>query len=241
MSKTSSALSSKDYLKVTYSEERAPYGEYPLLFGKHLVKKFYKTSGKILDLGCGRGDYLKVFRNLGLESYGTDISPEAPNFASGIPVEVANLEIEGAHPYSDIEFDFVFSKSVIEHMRDPMKLLSYSHQRLKQGGTAVILTPSWEYNYKRAFYVDYTHVTPFTRTSLEDALKIAGYKDVEVYYFYQLPILWKFPWLRVISKLLSYLPIPYSPLDKVPWKVSNKLNKYVRFSKEVMLLAVARK
>ena len=238
MSKTS--LKSNDYLKVTYSEERAPYGEYPLLFGKYLTERYYKTPGKILDLGCGRGDYLKVFRNLGLESYGTDISNEAPNYVENIPVEVSDLEND-EFPFQEIEFDFVFSKSVIEHMRDPMKLLAYSHQQLKQGGTAVILTPSWEHNYKGAFYIDHTHVTPWTRASLEDALKIAGYEDVTVYYFYQLPILWKFPWLKIFSKLISCLPIPYNPLHKVPWGVSNKLNKYVRFSKEVMLLAVAKK
>lgn len=238
MSKTS--LKSNDYLKVTYSEERAPYGEYPLLFAKHLIEKYYKNPGKILDLGCGRGDYLKTFRDLGLESYGTDISHEAPNYAEGIPVVVSDLENDDL-PYQEVEFDFIFSKSVIEHMQDPMRLLTYSHQRLKQGGTAVILTPSWEHNYKGAFYIDHTHVTPFTRASLEDALKIAGYKNVRVCYFYQLPILWKFPWLRVFSKLISCLPIPYNPLNEVPWSVSNKLNKYVRFSKEVMLLAVAEK
>jgi SAM-dependent methyltransferase len=238
VSKTS--LKSSDYLKVTYSEERAPYGEYPLLFAKHLIAKHYKRPGKILDLGCGRGDYLKVFRDLGLESYGTDISPEAPNFVENIPVVVADLENDEL-PFPEIKFDFVFSKSVIEHMRDPMRLLKYSYQQLKQEGTAVILTPSWEHNYKGAFYIDHTHVTPFTRTSLEDALKIAGYENVNVYYFYQLPILWKFPWLKIFSKLLSYLPIPYNPLNKVPWSVSNKLNKHIRFSKEVMLLAVAKK
>ena len=238
MSKTS--LKSNDYLKVTYSEERAPYGEYPLLFAKHLIAEHYKGPGKILDLGCGRGDYLKVFRDLGLESYGTDISPEAPKFVENIPVVVADLENDDL-PFPEIKFDFVFSKSVIEHMRDPMKLLEYSHQQLKPGGTAVILTPSWEHNYKGAFYIDHTHVTPFTRTSLEDALKMAGFQNVEVHYFYQLPVLWKYPWLKIFSKILSFLPIPYSPLNNVPWRVSNKFNKYVRFSKEVMLLAIAKK
>jgi len=238
VSKTS--LKSSDYLKVTYSEERAPYGEYPLLFAKHLIAKHYKGPGKILDLGCGRGDYLKAFRDLGLESYGTDMSSEAPKFVENIPVVVADLENDDL-PFPEIKFDFVFSKSVIEHMRDPMKLLEYSYQQLKPGGTAVILTPSWEHNYKGAFYIDHTHVTPFTRMSLEDALKIAGYENVNVYYFYQLPILWKFPWLKIFSKLLSYLPIPYNPLNKVPWSVSNKINKHIRFSKEVMLLAVAKK
>ena len=238
MSKT--ALKSSDYLKITYSEERAPRGEYPFLFGQYLVEKYYDSRGKILDLGCGRGDYLKVFRDLGLQSYGTDISPEAPKLVDNIPVMVADLEKDEL-PYKETKFDFIFSKSVIEHMKEPMKLLEYSNQQLREGGTAIILTPSWEHNYKGAFYIDHTHVTPFTRASLEDALKMAGFQNVEVHYFYQLPVLWKYPWLKIFSKILSLLPIPYNPLNNVPWQVSNKFNKYVRFSKEVMLLAVAKK
>jgi hypothetical protein len=126
-------------------------------------------------------------------------------------------------------------------MRNPMGLIKASYDTLKPGGTAVIMTPSWIHNYKEAFYVDHTHVTPFTKASLTDALKMAGYRDIQVSYFYQLPLIWKIPWLRYLSKLVALFPIPYAPLNDVPWSVSNRINKYVRFSKEVMLLAVAKK
>ena len=84
-------------------------------------------------------------------------------------------------------------------------------------------------------------MTPFTKPSLGDALEMAGYKDIEVSYFYQLPAIWKFPWLKCLSKATSLFPIPYAPLNEVPWKISSGFNKYIRFSKEVMLLATAKK
>ena len=135
----------------------------------------------------------------------------------------------------------MFSKSVIEHIQDPHNFLKATHDSLKAGGKAAIMTPSWEYTYWGPFYVDNTHVSPYTSYSLKAALEMQGFKNVKVMYFYQLPFLWKFPWLKVFVKMIAKLPIPYSPYNDVPWKTSRWLNKLVRFSKEVMLLAIAEK
>ncbi len=233
-------LKNPEYLNVTYSNSKAPPSKYPSIFSQFLFKKYFSNKGKILDLGCGNADYVREFSNLGFKSYGLDISPNVLQNTDLENVKLADLE-NGENPFSEEQFDHIFSKSVIEHMNNPMSLLKISYDCLKQGGTAVILTPSWRHNWKEAFYIDHTHVTPFTKPSLSDALKMAGFKDVEVYYFYQLPLLWKYPFLKVFSKILALLPFPYAPLRNVPWSVSNKFNKYVRFSKEVMLLAVAKK
>lgn len=237
MSKT--ALDNEEYLKVTYSETRAPRGSYPVELGNYIFSNFYKKTGKILDIGCGRGDSMEAFSTLGFKPYGVDVSPVALDYDHGLDVKVLDLEKEELSYEND--FDFVFSKSVVEHMHNPMALIQAAYKSLKDDGVAVIMTPSWEYNYKAAFYIDHTHVTPFTKPSLRDIMEMAGFKEVEVYYFYQLPYLWKFPYLKIFSKLASLLPIPYAPLNDVPWKVSSRLNKFVRFSKEVMLIAVAKK
>ena len=129
----------------------------------------------------------------------------------------------------------------MEHLHKPSLYLSAIHHSLETGGKAVIMTPSWEHTYWGPFYIDHTHVTPFTAKSLESALEMAGFKKVTVRYFYQLPLLWQYPWLRIIAKLIAKLPIPYSPYNNVPWKVSNRLNKLIRFSKEVMLIATVEK
>ena len=237
MSKT--ALDNEEYLKVTYSETRAPRGSYPVELGNYIFSNFYKKAGKILDIGCGRGDSMEAFSTLGFKPYGIDVSPVALDYDHGFDVKVLDLEKEELSYEND--FDFVFSKSVVEHMHNPMALIQAAYKSLKDDGVAVIMTPSWEYNYKAAFYIDHTHVTPFTKPSLRDIMEMAGFKEVEVYYFYQLPYLWKFPYLKIFSKLVSLLPIPHAPLNDVPWKVSSRLNKFVRFSKEVMLMAVAKK
>jgi len=101
------------------------------------------------------------------------------------------------------------------------------------------MTPSWKHNSWEPFYLDHAHVTPFTKFSLHNAMAIAGFDDVKVLYLYQLPFLWKHPFLQFIPKFIASLPISYWPMEELKWPQS--INKLIRFSNEVMLIAIGRK
>lgn len=231
-------LKDEKYLSTIYSQERRPISDYPLKLATHLMDKYYCGTGSLLDIGCGRGDFLKAFHNLKFSVSGTDISPSSIKTCKPHLVKTSNLEVEPL-PFSDSEFNFVFSKSVIEHLHNPMPFLQEAHRVLKPDGKAVVMTPSWVHHGWGPFYLDYTHVTPFTRPSLIDAMEMAGFNDVEVFHFHQLPFLWKRPILKPLIRLLASLPIPYRPLYET--NIPPNLNKLIQFSKEVMLLGIGTK
>ncbi len=233
-----SVLTQAAYLEVTYSQTRAPYGSYPVLLAQWLLKHVYRNPGRLLDLGCGRGEHLAAFAQLGFEVAGVDISPGAPELAKGFRVEVADLERERL-PFESNSFDCVFSKSVVEHMHHPTSLLAAAFEALRPGGTAVVMTPSWAHTYWGPFYIDHTHVTPFTAASLADALEITGFESISASAFYQLPFLWRYPFLKPLVWFVAALPLAYRPYQSASWP--NGMNKLIRFSKEVMLLGVAKK
>lgn len=226
------------YLEVTYSTTRAPIGEYPAMLARHLMETAYMKTGKLLDIGSGRGDFLDAFSQLGYEVAGVDISPFSAARVGTYTIKTCNFECEPL-PFPDNEFDFVFSKSVIEHLHSPHHLVSGAFQVLKPGGVAVIMTPSWAHTYWGPFYIDHTHVTPYTIPSLADVLQIAGFENISSRYFYQLPIVWKHPSLLPMVRLFSVLPLSYRPYENANWPDS--FNKLIRFSKEVMLLAICQK
>jgi SAM-dependent methyltransferase len=228
-------LKDSRYLEVTYSAERAPVGEYPSLLAQYLMETSYKKTGKLLDIGSGRGDFLDAFSQLGYDVSGVDISPFS---AAGDKVKTCNLECEPL-PFRENEFDFVFSKSVIEHLHTPHHFVSGAFSVLKPEGVAVIMTPSWAHTYWGPFYIDHTHVTPYTIPSLADVLQIAGFENISSRYFYQLPVVWRHPSLLPMIRLFSLLPLSYRPYENARWPDS--FNKLIRFSKEVMLLAVCQK
>ena len=226
------------YLDVIYSEERKPKNDYPKLLAGYLEKLYFNQKGTMLDVGCGRGDLLLEFYNLGYKIRGLDISDSSKEFCAPHPVDILNFEHE-KFPFPDETFSFLYSKSVIEHLNNPLHTMKESYRVLERGGKAVFLTPSWNHTYATSFYIDHTHVTPFTLPSLRDSLLMSGFKNVKVSYFTQLPFVWGRPKLEYMIRLLAKIPFPYAPVDDV--KLPESFNKFVRFSKETMLLATCSK
>ena len=218
----------RDYVAVTYSEKNRPFTQYPDKLARYLFLR-YKLSkdSKILDLGCGRGEFLRGFIRCGLNGFGVDKSNIAKSICPEAEILQSNLEIKPL-PYDDNSFDVVFSKSVFEHFYFPEELVAEVYRIVKPGGLVITMVPDWESVYK-TFYEDYTHRTPFTVTSLKNLLLINGFNNVKVEKFRQLPFLWTLPWLKYFCSLVSIL----SP------RSLRAYNKLIRFSQEVMLLSSA--
>lgn len=227
-----------DYLEVTYSLDRLPKTAYPARLAARLAQTaFAGKTGRLLDVGCGRGEYLQEFLRLGFTGAGVDGAASAAGFAPGCDIKTVNLDDE-AFPFPDASFDFVFSKSVLEHLRRPEAVAAECLRVLKPGGTAVLMTPSWRHT-QRIFFEDLGHIKPFGANALQDLMTLSGFKDVRVDYLRQLPSVWAAPALLPLSWLTSLLPLPYRPWDRAPWP--DGLNTWIRFSKELMLLGIGRK
>lgn len=218
----------QNYLSVVYDEKSHPYTEYPQKLCAFLFQSFeFKKGMKMLEPGCGRGEFLNHFKELGLDVVGVDISPEAVEFENDLDVKLCDVESEKL-PFNDDSFDVIYSKSFIEHLYYPEKFLEEAYRVLKPGGILLTLAPDWESNYK-IYFDDFTHRTPFTKISLIDAYKMYGFKDVEVFKFRQLPVVWKFPILNYFCALISpFIPVRTS-------------NKFLRWSRELMLIGVGKK
>lgn len=215
-----------NYLKITYPNINSNL--YPKQLSAYIFAKYLAPDKSLLDFGSGTRDYLMAFESLGLHVWGVD-----KYSYNGRKVLKCDIDKQ-AIPFNDNFFDYIFTKSVIEHINNPEHMFKELYRVLKPNGTIIILTPDWESRYKD-FYEDFSHVRPYTRKALQDVLEIFNFKKVEVTKFYQLPLLWKQPYLTFIAKLLALLP------DKLKWKDKRQklYRKWIRFSKEKMLLGVA--
>jgi SAM-dependent methyltransferase len=81
------------------------------------------------------------------------------------------------------KFDYVFIKSVIEHIWNTDLFLSEIYRVLKPGGKVIILTPDYQ-KQKSFFYDDYTHIKPFTLTSLKMAVLLNNFRIGIAKHFY---------------------------------------------------------
>jgi 2-polyprenyl-3-methyl-5-hydroxy-6-metoxy-1,4-benzoquinol methylase len=154
------------------------------MFTRHLDRiESSVRPGRILDVGCANGDFLKVARSRGWQVFGVDPSvARAQVEADGIPLvgkTVHDADVERG------TFDAVTFWDVLEHVTDPVADLSRAVQLLKPRGVLALTVPDsanllarlsgrrW-FGYKTAG----EHLQFFTATSLQDALDAAGFSVV---------------------------------------------------------------
>jgi SAM-dependent methyltransferase len=212
-----------DYLNIEYDAQSHPKNEYPDRLACHLFERFGMRSGqKILEPGCGRGEFLNGFRKLGMSCFGADLSPEAGTMLEGVKVIQTDIERDPL-PFEDETFDYIYHKSLLEHLWHPDRFMNEAFRVLKPRGALLSLVPDWESNYK-TYFDDYTHRTPFTMVSLENIYRMCDFTQVKIVKLRQLPIVWKYPALNLICAAIS----PFIPV--------RTKSKFFRWSRELMLV-----
>ena len=150
-----------------------------------IEKRNDRRPGRVLDVGCGRGLLLKVFRNRGWEVAGTELSDQAASYAREVlhlPVQTGNLEQLNL-PAN--QFDAVVMWHVLEHLPEPRATLAVVNRVLKPGGVFIASVPNfggWEARFSRDkwFHLDVPrHLTHFTNESLRHLLRDTGFCDLE--------------------------------------------------------------
>ena len=218
------------YLETIYSDEYTPRTSYPSKLALRLFNKYkFNASQSLLEVGCGRGEMLREFKNLGLLCTGIDRDSFYENeiIADGMKFKAFNLS-ESPFPYEDNSFDIVYTKSFVEHIDNPEFFLNECKRVLKPNGKILNLVPDWEAN-MQIFYDDHTHIRPYTTKSLSDLYRLIGFGSISVNTFRQLPIVWKYPMLNYFCALISPL---------IPVRTENK---FFRWSRELMLIGVGKK
>ncbi len=198
------------YLDVVYNK---PKTDYPAKLVMYLIGRF-NLGGELLELGSGKGELLDEF----------DVLLDVEDLE-----KERGFDINNHFPYRNNRFDIVFHKSVIEHIHNPDNMMRESRRVLKPGGKLIFLTPDWHSQWKN-FYEDHTHVQPYDKLAVENLLKIYNFSNLTVEKFYQLPILWKYPMLR--------LPIN-TPTGR--WLTEKTGLNYFRWSAESMILGYGEK
>lgn len=238
----SNAAEQDRYLKSVY--EKLPTldpNDYTSSLAKHILFEKGRFSAeqsaqpRLLDVGCGMGVQAAAFSPFCSVSV-IDIANSCEAFFSenAFDIDFKPCDLNGdAFPFKDNEFEYVFSKSVIEHIENTTHFLTEIRRVLKPGGTAFVMCPAWETQWQN-YYDDPTHIRPFTAIGLERASQIAGFEGIYVEEFFQLPIVWQYPAMRYLCRLVAMLP------NKLKWRYDHgkrSPRKWVRFSKETMLLA----
>ena len=152
-------------------------------FGKLLPKN---KNAKILDAGCGKGDFVFWLAHLGFSNVrGVDISTE--QIEVGKKAGFTNI-YEG-NVFDELsknvdEYDVIIARDILEHFTkdEAVRFCKQTRESLKEEGTLIIQTVNAEnLLWGRLRYGDFTHEQAFTETSMRQLLMVAGFGEIAIY------------------------------------------------------------
>ena len=148
-----------------------------------LISK-YKSSGKILDIGCGTGEFLNQARKKAFKVSGIEPNKSAREFA----IENYNLEIKNENYLSEIDdysIDVISMWHVLEHVYNLDERLNSIERILKKDGVLIIAVPNPK-SYDAEFYEQFwaawdvpRHLYHFTQSALSKLIEKFNFEIVE--------------------------------------------------------------
>lgn len=106
-----------------------------------VVKVANRKTGKLLDVGCGAGDRVDIFRRLGFDTYGIEPSSSAEYARGHLGLNVKQVDLLEAN-CPDSFFDIITLHNVLEHTHNPQKVIRELHRILKEDGIVAIQVPN---------------------------------------------------------------------------------------------------
>lgn len=142
----SNNLYSEDYYAQSYKIKLLPNLDYRrnvLGLNKYnqVVSMLGRDKGRVLDIGCGLGDILSIFKENGWYALGIELNHFAANYAKeNFGIQVLNQSI---YDFDEGDkFDVVMLWGVLEHVYNPLALLNKCHRLLLEDSLLVIEVPS---------------------------------------------------------------------------------------------------
>ena len=145
----------------------------------------FRAHAPLLDIGCGRGEMLEVFRGAGIPARGIDLNDDSIALcqSKGLDAEKADM-FAYLNTLADSSLGGVVCCQVVEHLgpeRLP-EIVRLLHEKLRAGALVAIETPNPECLaiFATHFYIDPTHRHPIPPPLMSFYLEEAGFGRIEV-------------------------------------------------------------
>lgn len=136
-----------------------------LLYFEHVA-----PGKKLLDVGCGEGQFLDVAIRMGWDAQGVDIADGALAICErfGLPAKKHDFHLDGM---SEGEYSVVSMIELLEHSHDPLGIIENAGRALRAGGILYLTTPNYDSLERRVFrsrcgFIHCEHMFYFSESSL---------------------------------------------------------------------------
>jgi len=144
----------------------------------------FAAGSRVLDLGCGRGEFLQLLAKRGVDGLGVDADQEMIAAVTEKGLNAQRGEVQEFLKKPHEEFDGIFAAHLIEHLRSDqvVELARLAARALRPGGRLILVTPN-PHNLSmqlHEFWTDLQHVRFYTPEIVRWVVHDAGLKNIEV-------------------------------------------------------------
>jgi GT2 family glycosyltransferase/2-polyprenyl-3-methyl-5-hydroxy-6-metoxy-1,4-benzoquinol methylase len=165
-------------------------------YGTHeLVLRLVPDAARVLDVGCASGYLGSALADRRCRVWGVDQDEQALRSAEGVYEDVRAIDLEriDALPWPEESFDVIVAADVLEHLRDPQRVLRLLERYLAPGGRLVVSLPNvanasvrvpllfGRFNYADKGILDSTHVRLYTFETARALVESCGFSVERTY------------------------------------------------------------
>lgn len=162
--------------------------------------EYYKNRENVLDIGCGRGEFLELLSENNIPAKGIDVYGEFVEYCQDKGMEVLQKDaLSYVREQQDNSLGGIFMGQVAEHLENDylLNLLASCYEKMQKGAYFISETPNPTNlsTFTNSFYLDPSHIKPVHPEAFKFMLEYVGFKDVEIVYTensksgYRIPLL----------------------------------------------------
>lgn len=175
--------------------------------------KYFEGKHNVLDIGCGRGEFLEILRENNITAKGIDIDNDMISICKEKNLNVKKVEaITYLDELEDNSLDGIMLAQVIEHMEPKylIQLVSLAYKKLKPDAyfIAETINPQSLIVFTEAYFMDLSHVRMIHPYTIKFLLESEGFKESSIEY---------------LSKVGDDLRIP--EINELPTEFNKAINK----------------
>ena len=147
-----------------------------------LITKYSLEKKKIIEIGCGKGEFISIFENFDIDVYGLEFSRASVRYCQnkGLKVEERFIDKPDA-VLASAPFDAFYILNFLEHLPDPNTVLSGIRHNLSDGAIGLVEVPNFDMLLRRHLFSEFIgdHLFYFTKETLTATLNRNGYEVID--------------------------------------------------------------
>ena len=148
---------------------------------REFIEKYFLKQKKVIEIGCGQGEYLLILDSLDLDAHGLEYSKEAMSRCRDKGLKVSRGFVDTEYQLHNAPFSAFFILNFLEHLPDPNAILGGIWNNLEDGGIGLVEVPNFDMMLKNDLFTEFVadHLFYFTRETLTTTLALNGFEVLD--------------------------------------------------------------